>query len=677
MSGAVGTFRLVPPRGRATQLGMNDGLGRRLFLKLVGSGAAGAGAAACSGSEAQQGDAQNLDESEFEYIVIGSGAGGGPLAANLARQGHRVLLLEAGGDRGDSINYQVPAFHPLSTEDPSMRWDYFVSHYDDASRAAEDSKHTGRGVLYPRAGTLGGCTAHNAMITVYPHASDWDHIADLTGDESWRAGAMRRYFEILERCEYLGKKDAREGHGFSGWLGTNLPDPGLALKDLQLFGTVKGAAKAFAATQGKAFVGGLKELTAVMRRDINAHDAGRDDREGLYTIPTATTGGKRNGPREYILQTIDAGHPLVLRMNALVSRIVLEKDGESLRAIGVEYLQGERLYRADPGADAGDGGEKRLVKATREVVVSCGVFNTPQVLKLSGIGPRQELESLGIEVALDLPGVGLNLQDRYEVGVVHELDDDFALLEDCTFGMPAPGGGEDPCLTEWRDGGGGVYAQNGGVVAIVKKSSPSVPDPDLFVFGLPGDFRGYVPGYSTSVTQSKRRFTWAVLKGHTRNTAGSVLLGSTDPRDVPDIRFRYFDEGSVDEGQDAHDTGAVVAGVKLIREISAATRKVLWWGAFDEIFPGAEVQSDEDLGAFVQQEAWGHHASCTCKIGRDDDPLAVLDSELRVRGTRNLRVVDASSFPRIPGFFIVTSIYMISEKATDLLLAAIGEERSF
>jgi choline dehydrogenase len=654
---------------------MNDALVRRRFLELVGSGAAGLGVAACSGTEPQQGDAQNLGENEYEYIVIGSGAGGGPLAANLARQGHKVLLLEAGGDHGDSLNYQVPAFHPLSTEDASMRWDYFVKHYDDEGRAAEDSKHTPKGVWYPRAGTLGGCTAHNAMITVYPHASDWDYIADLTGDESWRAGEMRRYFEILERCEYLRKNDDREGHGFTGWLGTNLPDAGLALKDIRLSSTVKGAAKAFAASQGQSFLGGVKELTAVMRRDINNYGDDRDDKEGLYTIPTATTGGKRNGPREYILDTIDAGHPLALRMNALVSRIVFEKDGDRLRATGVEYMRGERLYRADPNADGE--GDKHGAIATREVIVSCGVFNTPQVLKLSGIGPREELEALGIEVAIDLPGVGTNLQDRYEVGVVHELDDDFSLIADCTFGQPAPGGGEDPCLTDWREEGAGVYAQNGGVVAIIKKSSPELADPDLFVFGLPGDFRGYAPGYSAAVTESKRRFTWAVLKGHTQNTAGSVKLTSTDPRDVPDIRFRYFDEGSVDQGQDVYDAGAVVAGVKLIREISAATRKVLWWGAFDEVFPGAEVESDEDLEGFVKQEAWGHHASCTCKIGRDDDPMAVLDSKLRVRGTSNLRVVDASSFPRIPGFFIVTSIYMISEKATDLLLAEIGEERSF
>src|SRR5262249_22940728 len=145
-----------------------------------------AAAAGCSDSDAGRGSADE-SETDFEYIVVGSGAGGGPLAANLARNGHRVLLLEAGEDKGDKLTYQVPAFHPQSTEDPEMRWDYFVKHYSDAARQALDTKATPEGVLYPRAGTLGGCTAHNALITVYPHESDWDVIASITGDDSWSA----------------------------------------------------------------------------------------------------------------------------------------------------------------------------------------------------------------------------------------------------------------------------------------------------------------------------------------------------------------------------------------------------------------------------------------------------------------------------------------------------------
>src|SRR6185295_16380746 len=128
--------------------------------------------------------------SSYEYIVVGSGAGGGPLAANLARAGRAVLLIEAGSE---SYPYecQVPVFHPLSTEHADIRWDYYVRHYTDEARQRRDSKHVeaadGRpgGIFYPRAGALGGCTVHNAMITVCPHNSDWDHIATLTGDPSW------------------------------------------------------------------------------------------------------------------------------------------------------------------------------------------------------------------------------------------------------------------------------------------------------------------------------------------------------------------------------------------------------------------------------------------------------------------------------------------------------------
>ncbi|KAF5017437.1 hypothetical protein F66182_10635, partial [Fusarium sp. NRRL 66182] len=137
----------------------------------------------------------------YDYVVVGSGAGGGPLAANLARNGHKVLLLEAGDDQGSNIHQQVPGFHFLSTEDEKFRWDYYVKHYADETVARQDSKMTWetpagtlyvglnppsgskpKGILYPRAGTLGGCSAHNALITIYPHESDWSNIANLTGD---------------------------------------------------------------------------------------------------------------------------------------------------------------------------------------------------------------------------------------------------------------------------------------------------------------------------------------------------------------------------------------------------------------------------------------------------------------------------------------------------------------
>jgi choline dehydrogenase len=314
------------------------------------------------------------------------------------------------------------------------------------------------------------------------------------------------------------------------------------------------------------------------------------------------------------------------------------------------------------------------VRASQEVIVSAGAFNTPQILKLSGIGPRAELEDQGIDVVVDSPGVGENLQDRYEVGIVGKNRSEFKTLAACEFGDdPAT----DPCLQQWMEHDG-PYQTNGGVATLIKRSSRDVPDPDLFIFGVPGKFAGYEPGYSTDAIADKSLFTWLILKGHTKNRAGYVRLRSTDPRDTPEINFRYFDDGDVDEGQDRHDEAAMVAAVNFVRAIERKTRRFMFaplFGRYDEVWPGDDVQTADEIGQWVKDEAWGHHASCTAKIGADDDPMAVLDSRFRVRGVEGLRVVDASVFPEIPGFFIVMPIYMVSEKATDVILEDHGETR--
>ena len=156
------------------------------------------------------GTPQNPD---FDYIVIGSGAGGGPVAVRLAEAGYKVGLIEA-GQAPEQLWYDVPVFHAFASEHPEISWEFFPKHYEDVARSKRDTKYLPDkgGVFYPRAGTLGGCTQHHAMITVYPHNSDWQNIADLTGDASWAPDKMRAYFEKLERCTYV--KEGAAGRAF-------------------------------------------------------------------------------------------------------------------------------------------------------------------------------------------------------------------------------------------------------------------------------------------------------------------------------------------------------------------------------------------------------------------------------------------------------------------------------
>nr|MDP9119827.1 GMC oxidoreductase [Acidobacteriota bacterium] len=310
----------------------------------------------------------------------------------------------------------------------------------------------------------------------------------------------------------------------------------------------------------------------------------------------------------------------------------------------------------------GEAGEPRRAYASREVILAGGAFNSPQLLMLSGIGPKEHLASVGIQAQVDLPGVGRNLQDRYEVSVVNRVRADFGLFQNVTFDAPAAGATPDPAFAQWL-AGRGLYTTNGAVISVIARSAPSRPEPDLFLFGLAGLFKGYFPGYSKLFREHKDYFTWCILKAHTRNTAGRVTLRSDDPLEAPRIDFNYFDEGNDASGDDLR---SVIYGIRLARLLTHGARSLIE----EETLPGEGLTTCAELGQFVKDNAWGHHASCTNKMGPPSDRMAVVDSSFRVYGTRGLRVVDASVFPRIPGFFIVTPIYMISEKASDVIAAA-------
>jgi choline dehydrogenase len=335
---------------------------------------------------------------EFEYIVIGTGAGGGPVGANLARAGKRVLVLEAGGDGNNprsQYKYEVPGSDPRS--DLELGWPFWVN--SRAKQSDREKQHfyvPGKGLYYPRGTSIGGSTTVNAMIALYPGNDDWDAMADLTGYKSWHSSHMRSYFERIEQARYVKPEPGNpERNGFKGWL--PLETVGIKnnlLKDKWLANYVvsrvrneeNGDIFAQAAAKGENFHLDPNDWSFVNRRGT-----------GLADPPRSAENGARRGTRELLLNTAAAfPRNLKIRTDCLVTRLLFDETQPN-RVVGVEYLEGAHLYGASLLAEqfSSRAGVRREVFAAREVIVSGGAFNSPQILMLSGIGPEEELKKFG------------------------------------------------------------------------------------------------------------------------------------------------------------------------------------------------------------------------------------------------------------------------------------------
>ncbi|MBY0369541.1 GMC family oxidoreductase N-terminal domain-containing protein [bacterium] len=609
---------------------------------------------------------------DYDYIVVGSGAGGSVVASRLTQKGFRVLVVEAGAP-GYPMAAQAPALHGVGSEFAPIALDYGVQHFDSADQAHRDPKFDSKlaGILYPRGEGIGGSTLVNAMISVRPMKGDFDAIAQLTGDASWSDANMLRYWtERIENNQHrpvlrglhrvggaLGLPFLRNvgGHGFDGWLPTSQPGWDVLyetlVKDAQLRRIVLAAEKATRGRTGSIFSLARRASTFF---DPNDSRAVNRREQGLTITPLAVSQGRRQGPRNLLLGTL-AAHPQSLDIvtGALVGKVVFE--GPENEASGVEIHFQENALGSDD-EPAGENQGTLTVRAKRGVVLAAGTFETPKILKLSGIGPREELERFDIPVRADLP-VGANLQDRYEVSVISQMRNPFKALEKARFATDST----DPVFNYWRTSGKGLYATNGSLISMIVKSNPRLEQPDLYIFGIPGSFPGYYQGYSVDSTRRKDIFSWVILKARNENRGGSVLLSSSDPRAQPDIRFRYFQEGTDTAGLDEE---AVMNGVKFVRELNRAMDGHI----LSELAPGTGITSDAQIRQWVRDTAWGHHASSSASIG------PVTNSRLRPHGTKKLYLADASVFPRTPGFFIAVPLYMMAEKAGDMIAEDGGQE---
>jgi choline dehydrogenase len=402
----------------------------------------------------------------------------------------------------------------------------------------------------------------------------------------------------------------------------------------------------------------IEDMSELLHRDINRIDNDRYENGALYITPGAIspTTASRSGVATHINDIIAGGHPLTLSLNSLATKILFDTRGNATKpkAVGVQYLVGEALYSADARYDGSQTGETKTVRAKKEVIVSGGAFNTPQILKLSGVGPREELEELGIPVVVDNPAVGKYLHDNYEFPV-HVRGQQAWInggATDCTLTYDE----QDPCFVEWENNQSGPYASRGGTFGMIWRSNQSWDnDSDIMLLnGIDiGGQSGFYPGYSRARVPLAGNWVLIVVKMQTANAAGSVTLRSKDPREAPQINFNYYAE----DGD--KDLQAITESVDLLLGAFNATGI-----PYEVVTPGIYT----DIKQAIKDLSYSHHASSTCRVGPAGSKEHCVDSKFRVNGVDNLRVVDASVLPRSPGGMINGPTFTISQKAFDVIM---------
>jgi choline dehydrogenase len=527
----------------------------------------------------------------FDYVVVGAGSAGCVLADRLTASGRdSVLVLEYGGsDR--SLWIQMPTALSIPMNMPRYDWGYY---------SEPEPNLNNRRLHTPRGKVLGGSSSINGLVYVRGNPLDFEGW-QAQGAAGWGYQDVLPYFRRAEA--YIGGAD--EYRGGEGRLATR---QGLLTNPLH-----------------QAWLTAGREAGYAHSADMNGFQ-----QEGFARMDMTVGGGRRCSAANAYLRPAMRRPNLALRTHALATRVLFE----GRRAVGVRYQQG---------------GTTHEVRARGEVILSAGPINSPQLLKLSGVGPAAELAALGIAVVRELPGVGENLQDHLEFYF------QMASLEPVTLYAQTSLWRRALIGARWLLTHSGLGASNHFETGGFIRSRAGIRYPDIQFHFLP-----LAVSYDGSALAREHGFQAHVGPMRSRSQ-GWVRLRSAEVRDKPKIFFNYMSR--------PEDWVEMRACVRLTREIFAQPAFDRYRGR--EIQPGAEVQSDQQIDAFIRAKVESaYHPSCSCRMGDAADPLAVVDPQTRVIGIGALRVVDSSIMPSITTGNLNAPTIMLAEKAADHIRGA-------